>query len=113
MPTFILLRALAKTGSLWAETERRTRMHFEHASNAWVTLMAGFTTVQSMGSPGERPLRDAIANGSLPGPRILTAVEALVRPRRADGDAGGNSRLYPQAKAAGADVDQNLRRRGL
>jgi hypothetical protein len=24
MPTFTLLRALAKTGSLWAETERRT-----------------------------------------------------------------------------------------
>jgi imidazolonepropionase-like amidohydrolase len=50
---------------------------FRHASNAWATLMAGFTTVQSMGSPGSVALRDAIANGSLPGPRILTAVEAL------------------------------------
>jgi imidazolonepropionase-like amidohydrolase len=50
---------------------------FRHASNAWATLMAGFTTVQSMGSPGSVPLRDAIASGLLPGPRILTAVEAL------------------------------------
>jgi imidazolonepropionase-like amidohydrolase len=47
------------------------------ASNAWVTLMAGFTTVQSMGSSAEVHLRDAIAQGLLPGPRILTAVEPL------------------------------------
>src|SRR6266478_9567470 len=39
------------------------------ASNAWVTLMAGFTTVQSPGSPTDVPLRDAIAKGMLPGPR--------------------------------------------
>src|SRR5437762_8931224 len=43
------------------------------ASNAWVTLMAGFTTVQDVGSPTTVPLRDAIAKGLLPGPRILTA----------------------------------------
>src|SRR6266851_10135663 len=30
------------------------------ASNAWVKLMAGFTTVQSVGSPTDLPLRDAI-----------------------------------------------------
>src|SRR5271169_4866805 len=47
------------------------------ASNAWLTLMAGFTTVQSVGSPADVPLRDAIAKGLIPGPRILTAVEAL------------------------------------
>src|ERR1700675_2392768 len=28
-------------------------------SNAWVTLMAGFTTIQSVGSPTDIPLRDA------------------------------------------------------
>src|SRR6266700_7523701 len=48
------------------------------ASNAWVTLMAGFTTVQSVGDPTDIPLRDAIAKGTLPGPRILTAVEPLL-----------------------------------
>ena len=36
------------------------------ASNAWVTLMAGFTTVQSVGSPADVPLRNAIARGMLP-----------------------------------------------
>ena len=39
--------------------------------------MAGFTTVQSVGSPMDVPLRDEIAKGALPGPRILTAVEPL------------------------------------
>jgi imidazolonepropionase-like amidohydrolase len=44
------------------------------AENAYVTLMAGFTTVQSVGSASDKPLRDAIARGILPGPRILTAL---------------------------------------
>src|SRR5579864_1050936 len=43
---------------------------YQAASNAWVTLMAGFTTVQSPGSSTAVPLRDAIAKGLLPGPRI-------------------------------------------
>src|ERR1043165_6658244 len=33
---------------------------YSAASNAWATLMAGFTTVQSVGSPRDVPLRDAI-----------------------------------------------------
>ena len=44
------------------------------AENAWATLQAGFTTVQSIGAPGDKALRDAIARGRLPGPRILTAL---------------------------------------
>ena len=74
---------------------------FRHASNAWATLMSGFTTVQSMGSPGSVALRDAIANGSLPGPRILTAVEAL-------GGRGGTQEeiraFIRKQKEAGADL---------
>src|SRR5712664_4989536 len=50
---------------------------YQAAANAWVTLMAGFTTVQSVGSPLDIPLRESIAKGMLPGPRILTAVEPL------------------------------------
>jgi imidazolonepropionase-like amidohydrolase len=50
---------------------------FQTASSAWLTLMAGFTTVQSVGSPTDVPLRDAIAQGRLPGPRILTAIQGL------------------------------------
>ncbi|MFZ0952194.1 MAG: hypothetical protein WAN17_08010, partial [Candidatus Sulfotelmatobacter sp.] len=34
---------------------------YRAASNAWLTLMAGFTTVQSVGAPNDIPLRDAIA----------------------------------------------------
>src|SRR2546426_5920863 len=50
---------------------------YQSASNAWVTLMAGFTTIQSLGAANDIPLRDAIAKGKLAGPRILTAVEPL------------------------------------
>jgi imidazolonepropionase-like amidohydrolase len=44
------------------------------AENAYITLMSGFTTVQSPGQPGDVELRDAIARGVLPGPRILTSI---------------------------------------
>ncbi len=45
--------------------------------NAYVTLMAGFTTVQSVGSPSDKDLRAAIARGILPGPRVLTSLGAI------------------------------------
>ena len=44
------------------------------AENAYLTLMAGFTTIQSPGQPGDLDLREAIARGVLPGPRILTSI---------------------------------------
>jgi imidazolonepropionase-like amidohydrolase len=74
------------------------------ASNAWVTLMAGFTTVQSVGSPDDKPLRDAIASGSIPGPRLLTAMSPL----QGRGEATGTPdeiRAYVDKQAeAGADL---------
>lgn len=45
--------------------------------NAYRTLMAGFTTVQSLGSPRDLDLREAIARGGLPGPRILTSLRPV------------------------------------
>ncbi len=45
------------------------------AENAWLTLIGGFTTVQSIGAAGDKDLRDAIARGKLPGPRIVTSLE--------------------------------------
>jgi imidazolonepropionase-like amidohydrolase len=48
------------------------------AENAYTVLMAGFTTVQSVGAPSDVPLRAAIAGGRLPGPRLLTSVYQLV-----------------------------------
>jgi len=47
------------------------------AENAYRTLLGGITTVQSLGAPIDKPLRDAIARGVLPGPRVLTAIEPL------------------------------------
>ncbi len=77
---------------------------YASASNAWATLLAGFTTVQSVGSPTDVPLRDAIARGALPGPRILTAVEPLTG-RGAQTGTPDEIRAYVrQQKEAGADV---------
>jgi imidazolonepropionase-like amidohydrolase len=45
--------------------------------NAYVTLMAGFTTVQSVGSPLDRDVRDAIKRGVQPGPRVLTSLRGI------------------------------------
>ena len=47
------------------------------AGNAWKTLAAGFTTVQCLGSPEDKALRDSINRGVIPGPRILTALRPL------------------------------------
>jgi imidazolonepropionase-like amidohydrolase len=47
------------------------------AENAYVTLMAGFTTVQSLGAAPDLELREALTRGILPGPRLLTSVAAL------------------------------------
>ena len=51
------------------------------AENAYTTLMAGFTTVQSVGAASDKPLRDAIARGVLPGPRILTSLGSISNPK--------------------------------
>jgi imidazolonepropionase-like amidohydrolase len=77
---------------------------YEAASNAWVTLMAGFTTVQSVGAPNDIPLRDAIAKGILPGPRILTAVEPLVGRGEQTGTPDEIRSFIRKQKKAGADL---------
>ena len=71
------------------------------AENAYATLMAGFTTIQSLGSPEDKDLRSATASGALPGPRILTALNPIT-----------DAKLTPEQireavrklKADGADV---------
>jgi len=72
------------------------------ASNAWVTLMAGFTTVQNAGSAA--PLRDAIARGMLPGPRILTGLEALAGRGDQTGTPDEIRAYVRKQKEAGADL---------
>ncbi len=52
------------------------------AQEALTTLRAGFTTVRNVGSTGraDLSLRDAVASGIIPGPRILAAGPALGLP---------------------------------
>src|SRR5712664_2551740 len=77
---------------------------YEAASNAWVTLMAGFTTVQSVGAPNDIPLRDAIAKGILSGPRILTAVEPLAGRGEQTGTPDEIRGFVRKQREAGADL---------
>ena len=77
---------------------------YKAASNAWLTLMAGFTTVQSVGSPNDVPLRDAIAKGILPGPRILTAVEPIQGRGEQSGTPDEIRSYVRKQKEAGADL---------
>ena len=77
---------------------------YKAASNAWLTLMAGFTTVQSVGAPNDVPLRDAIARGILPGPRIVTAVQPLEGKGDATGTPDENRAFIRKQKEARADL---------
>jgi imidazolonepropionase-like amidohydrolase len=47
------------------------------AGNLYATLMAGFTTIQSIGGPEDAELRDAIARDRIPGPRLLTSLAPI------------------------------------
>jgi imidazolonepropionase-like amidohydrolase len=71
------------------------------AENAYVTLLAGFTTIQSPGSPNDVELREAIARGILPGPRILTSIRQL---NERSGTPDEIRQKVRQLKADGADV---------
>ena len=74
------------------------------AANAWATLMAGFTTVQSVGSTSDVPLRDEIASGALPGPRILTSAEPLIGQGEQSGTPDEIRAYVRKQKEAGADL---------
>ena len=86
--------------------------------NARVTVMNGFTTVQSVGEAMDLELRKRLQDQHLPGPRILTSVRQLNEysgaPRGQRGDAGSAPRplatpdqlrsAVREAKSAGADL---------
>lgn len=70
-------------------------------ANAYATLMAGFTTIQSPGDPADKDLREWIASGGVPGPRVLTSLSPFSN-TRIDNDS--LRALVRQRKAQGADV---------
>src|SRR5215472_3983110 len=88
-------------GRLEDKSETPPQAALAAAGNAWSTLIAGFTTIQSLGSPEDKDLRSAINAGEIPGPRVLTALRPIT-----------DSKLTPEQireavrklKADGADV---------
>jgi imidazolonepropionase-like amidohydrolase len=71
------------------------------AENAYVTLMAGFTTIQSPGQANDVELRDGIARGVFPGPRLLTSIRQL---NEGSGTPEEIRTKVQQLKKDGADV---------
>jgi imidazolonepropionase-like amidohydrolase len=103
----------------WIDTHSHVAVHFDNAGrlagsdeppaqgllhiadNLARTLNAGFTTVQSPGALIDKDLREAVARGDLPGPRVVTSLEALTE------TSGGPDKLRElvrERKGQGADL---------
>ena len=74
---------------------------YRSAGNAYATLLAGFTTIQSM--DGVLTLREASTRGELPAPRILSVVEPLVGRGEQTGTQDEVRAFVHAQKEAGAD----------
>ena len=74
--------------------------------NLDATLQAGFTTVQALGSAGDKALREEIAAGTRTGPRILSSLGQII-PRQAQ-PAGTGRDGQPRAATTG-DTPEMLR----
>jgi imidazolonepropionase-like amidohydrolase len=70
-------------------------------ANLYATLMGGFTTVQSVGAELDKDLRDMIAAGTLPGPRLITSLRSV---NERTGDPQQIRAFVDKMKADGADV---------
>jgi hypothetical protein len=71
------------------------------AENVKATLLAGFTTIQSLGDLVDGPLRDSINKGEREGPRILTSLRQI---NERSGDPEKIREMVRQMKKEGADV---------
>lgn len=69
--------------------------------NARKMLMAGFTTVQSLGGAEDKGVRDAVAAGAVVGPRILTSIAQIIPGNQTEDQLRARVRAL---KADGADV---------
>jgi len=69
--------------------------------NLYQDLMAGFTTVQSVGAASDVAVREAVARSIIPGPRILTSVRQITNANLTPEQARETVRA---AKKEGADV---------
>ena len=87
-------------------------------ADAWLTLQGGFTTVESVGSPYDKPVRDLINQGVIPGPRVYTSLIQI----QGSGHVNGADHVFTadelratvrKAKADGADVIKLFATTGL
>jgi imidazolonepropionase-like amidohydrolase len=85
-------------------------MALETAGDAYITLNGGFTTVQSVGSAIDADVRDIVARGLLPGPRILTSYRQI---QQNAGDPEALRALVRRTKEQGADVIKLFATSGL
>ncbi len=91
-----------RTGRIAPRSEPPAEATLGIANNAWLSLMAGFTTVQSVGALSEAPVRDMIRDRGFPGPRILTSLS----PIQGDSSISADSlrSLVRRRKEQGADL---------
>jgi imidazolonepropionase-like amidohydrolase len=92
--------------SAFAQSDRAAELRAEHSAelaqkNVRATLMAGFTTVQSVGDPIDKPMREAIAAGLIVGPRILTSLGQVHPLKRSPDELRAVVRKF---KSEGADL---------
>ena len=93
-----------ENGRLAGPTEPKEVTMAAAASNSLKMLEAGFTTVQSVGSPLDKELRDGINRDELPGPRILTSLEPIFGRGDATGTPVQLRAVVQQHAKDGADV---------
>jgi len=91
-------------GRLAGQNEPKEQTALAGAANSWKILAAGFTTVQSLGSPLDKDLRDAIDRFGLLGPRILTSLEPIFGRGDATGTLEELRAIVQQRAKDGADV---------
>jgi len=89
---------------LAGENEPKEQTVLAGAANSWKMLAAGFTTVQSLGSPLDKDLRGAIDRFGLPGPRILTSLDPIFGRGDATGTPDELRAVVQQHVKNGADV---------
>lgn len=92
------------SGKLAGENEPKELTALAGAANDWKMIAAGFTTVQSLGSPLDKELREAMARYGLPGPRILTSLEPITGKGDATGTPDELRAMVQQRAKDGADV---------
>jgi imidazolonepropionase-like amidohydrolase len=90
--------------------DTQAQMALARAGNLYATLMAGVTTIQSVGGLEDLELRDATARNIIPGPRILTSITQLSSTRPSPDSFRV---MVRQLKAQGADLIKLFASAGL